>query len=294
MKSLVRVVLFLCVWAVAAGAQEVSQEFRGVEQVFGRPGEEKDGVLRVTFPRSDLRVKLHSVTIRAGLALTSWAAFQKAGDGTMMMGDLVLLGPEVQPVISKFMEGGIEVAAIHNHLIGESPRVIYAHFHGHGDAAALAAALRGALATTATPLTTPRQRSAAEVPGLDAAKLGEILGRTGTSRGGVVSFGIPRAEKILAGGISLGPRMGMATAINFQADGSGAATTGDFVLVASEVQPVIHALRENGIEVTAVHNHMLDEEPRLFFLHFWGRDDAQRLARGLRAALDQTNHVKKP
>lgn len=286
------VIVSLAVASQALSAQQPADDWQRVAQALGRSGEDQDDVYRVAFPRTDLRVRVGGVNVRAGLALTSWAAFQKVGDATMVMGDLVLLTMEVSPVLSKLAEAGIEVTAVHNHLLGEQPRVMYVHYHGHGDAAQLAAALRQALALTGTPLATLRPRAAAEPSAPNAERLSAILGAKGTARGGVVSFSIPRAEMISGGGSLLGPRMGVATAINFQAEGSGAATTGDFVLLEEEVQPVIRALREHGIEVTALHNHMLDEQPRLFFLHFWGRGDAERLARGLRAALDKASHAR--
>ena len=286
------VILFLLPSGVARAQEPARDEWAPVARALGRAGEERDGVYRVPFPRSDLRVRLGGVNIRTTLALTSWMAFQKAGEATMVMGDLVLLTAEVAPVVSQLVAAGIEVTAVHNHLLGEQPRVMYLHFHGHGDAAQLAAALRSALARTGTPLATPRPHPGSDATALDAGQLSKILGHAGTPRVGIVAFTIPRAEKITGGGAELGPRMGLGTAINFQAEGSGAATTGDFVLLASEVQPVIRALREHGIEVTALHNHMLDEQPRLFFLHFWGRGPAEKLAADLRAALDQTSHAR--
>ena len=292
--------LALLLFAALAAAQQEERRWQSVEQALGRAGEEQQGVYRVAFPRSDLRVRLRGVNIRPALALTSWAAFQRTAGATMVMGDLVLLAAEVTPVVSRLAQEGIEVTAVHNHLLGEQPRVMYVHFHGHGDAAQLAAAVRGALERTATPLATPRPpagtgRILFDDPKYSAqlvklARLGQILGREGRFANGVFAFSIPRAETITGGGAQLGPRMGLGTVINFQEAGSGVAATGDFVLVASEVQPVISALRQHGIEVTALHNHMLDEEPRLFFLHFWGRGDADKLAEGLRAALDRTNH----
>ncbi len=285
--------LGLLVHAALPMRAQQQQPWATVAQALGRAGEERDGVYRVAFPRSDLRVKVGSVSVRAGLALTSWAAFQKHSQGAMVMGDLVLAAAEVAPVVSGLAEGGVEITAVHNHLLGEQPRVMYIHFHGHGDAAVLARTLRGALARTGTPLGTPRASSAAgPAGGLDLERLSSLLGHRGAVRSGAVAFGMPRAEKITGGGAELGPRMGLGTVINFQAEGSGAVTTGDFVLIAGEVQSVIRALRDQRIEVTALHNHMLDEQPRLFFLHFWGRGPAEELARGLRAALDLTNHRK--
>jgi len=281
--------LFLFLGSRAAASQ-AEDPWKPVAEALGRSGEEQDGVYRVTFPRSDLRIRVAGANIRPALALTSWCAFQRAGGGTMVMGDLVLQTPEVSPVVSKLAEVGIEITAIHNHLTGEAPRVTYLHFHGHGDARRLATVLREVLVLTGTPLATPRPR-AGEEPTLDAERLGRILGYRGVARGGVLAFSIPRAERITRGGATLSPRMGVATVINFQTEGSGAVTTGDFVLLAGEVQAVIRALRQYGLEVTALHNHMLDEQPRLFFLHFWGRGSIEQLARGLRAALDQTRHT---
>ncbi|MBI3406027.1 MAG: DUF1259 domain-containing protein [Acidobacteria bacterium] len=278
-------------------AQQASP-WQAVEKNIGRMGEEKDGVFRVTFPRTDLRVKIERVEIRTGVALTSWAAFQKHGAAYMVMGDLVLLGGEVSRVSNRLTNGGIEVTAIHNHLIGEEPRIVYLHYYGHGDAGKMANTLREALEATATPTPAkmpveapPLAMEDAPKPNLD--RLSEILGRKGTLRNGVASFSIARAEPLLMGTAMLGPRMGVATAINIQmANDGGAAASGDFVLLASEVAPVMKALQGNSIQVTALHNHMLDEQPRLFFMHFWGHLEETKLARGLRAALDATNHVK--
>ncbi len=263
-----------------------------VAKALGRTGEERDGVYRVSFPRTDLSVRVGGVRIRAGLALTTWAAFFRSSEAAMAMGDLVLTPGELPEVTSRLAQGRIAITAVHNHLAGEQPRVMYLHFHGHGEAAGLAKALRNALAATATPLATPASTSRTAPSGLDVAQLSQILGSRGIERGGVVNFSVARREEITAARSALNPRTGVATAINFQAEGSGAVTTGDFVLIAGEVQAVIAVLRKHGIEVTALHNHMLDEQPRLFFLHFWGRAPAVALAEGLRAALDLTAHAK--
>lgn len=288
------VLLLVLMAPTVARSQHTGGSWQEVGKALGRDGEEKDGVYRVAFPRSDLKMSIGNVQIRPSLALTSWAAFTRAGNATMVMGDLVMTASEVSPVVTRLAEGGVEITAVHNHLIGEEPRVMYLHFHGHGDAVKLAAALHKALAATKTPLGTPLPAPATEPAAPDMQKLSQTLGRAGSTRNGVISFSILRAEEITNGGAALGPRMGVATAINFQLTGAGAnvAATGDFVLVATEVQPVIRALREHGIAVTALHNHMLDEQPRLFFLHFWGRGPAEKLGRGLRAALDKTNHAK--
>lgn len=291
MKSLIRMLTMGVAFSLAipAGAQQAAP-WDAVARTLGRTGEEKDGVYRVAFPRSDLKVSVRGVRIRTGLALTSWAAFQNAGNEAMVMGDLVLAAAELPAVTSVLAQNGMEITAVHNHLAGEAPRVMYVHFHGHGDAEKLAATLRAALGKTGTPPPRPAGISDGQVAAPNTATLEHILGHKSTTRGSVVNFTIPRGESISGGGGALGPRMGLGTVINFQKDARGAATTGDFVLLAPEVQPVIRALRANGIDVTALHNHMLDEQPRLFFLHFWGRGTEEHLARGLRAALDQTNH----
>lgn len=292
MKITAAVLVLLAAVTIRTSAQTpLTASWEEVARTLGRDGEERDGVYRVTFPRSDLRVRVGGVTVRAALALTSWAAFQKHNGATMMMGDLVLTANELSPALSRLSEAGIEITAVHNHLSGEQPRVMYVHYHGHGEASQLAGALRSALAATATPPATPRRAQTATPATPDPQQLAEILGYQPAVRGGVVAFSIARAEKIAARGASFGPRMGVATAINFQADGSGAAATGDFVLLAEEVQPVIQELRRNHIQVTALHNHMLDEQPRLFFLHFWGRGRAEDLAKGFRAALNRTHHA---
>ncbi len=279
-----------------AAAQEPGGAWQAVARALDREGDEADGVYRVAFPRDDLEVKIEKVKLRPTLALTSWAAFQRIGDGALVMGDLVLQETEVGEVIRRLVDGGLAVTAVHNHLVGESPKIIYAHFCGHGDAVELARVLRSALDATETPLgarapRTPRLPTLTDSIPPSELRLRQILGHRGRSSVGVTHFSIPRAEKITAEGTDIGPRMGVATAINFQAVGSSAVTTGDFVLLAAEVQPVVRALREAGIAVTALHNHLLDEQPRLFFLHFWGRADAVTLAQGLRRALDLTNHA---
>jgi hypothetical protein len=271
-------------------------DWKDVEQALGRAGTLLPGdVYKVSFPRSDLTVTLDGVTIKPALALGSWAAFKEIGGGHVMaMGDLVLLESEVTPVMDALQKGGIEQSALHNHLIGEWPHVMYLHFDGHGDAATLARTLHDALALTKTPMgpapVPPPTPPAIDLP---TADLDRIIGRPGKIAGGTYQFSVPRAEKIIEHGAEVPPSMGMAIPLNFQPTGNGrAAITGDFVLLASEVNPVIRILRRGGIAVTALHSHMLEETPRLFFMHFWANDDATKLATTLRAALDAIN-VKK-
>ena len=290
----------LCIMLpTAAGAADA--DWTKVADALGKSGTEMPGgVYRVGLPRTDLHVKLDGVDIKPTLALGSWLAFQGKGDATMVMGDLVLTEDEVGPVMKKLAENNIEITALHNHLLRAQPSTLYMHVLGHGDPAKLAAALHNGLALSKTPLgnATASTGSQTFTPGsnqparldLDTAMIDQVLGAKGKVAGGVYQVGIPRAETIKDGGMEVPVAMGSAEAINFQPTGGGkAAITGDFVLTAKEVNPVLRALRENGIEVTAVHNHMLDDEPRLFFMHFWANDDAAKLAKGLRAALDKVN-----
>jgi biotin operon repressor len=260
----------------------------------GRPGQAQPGdVIRFSMPRKDLHVVLKGVEIKPGLALGSWAAFKRDGSGAMVMGDLVLTQDEVEPVMMNLQKAGVQVSALHNHLLGESPHIMYMHIASHGDAVQMANAIRAALALTKTPSADASPQAPAHDLGFDQKQVEQALGHTGKVNGGILQFGIPRSETITDSGMTLPPAMGVATAINFQPSGGGkAAITGDFVLLGSEVNPVIKALRENGIDVTAIHGHMLTEEPRLFFMHFWANDDAVKLAKGLRMALDHTNSAK--
>jgi hypothetical protein len=271
-----------------AAPKEPSAEWQDVERAMGRAGQVQPGdVIKFGMPRKDLHVSVHGTEVKAGLALGSWTAFKHSADASIMMGDLVLTEEEVEPVLLKLQQGGIQVTAVHNHLLGEVPRVIYMHISGHGDAVKLAGALQAALALTKTP---PAEPQSGQTPfALDQKQIESTLGYSGKVNGGILQFAVARAEQIVDHGVEIPPAMGVATALNFQPTGNArAAISGDFVLTANEVNPVIRVLRENGIAVTAVHSHMLTEDPRLFFLHFWANDDAAKLARRLRAALDQT------
>ena len=243
----------------------------------------------MAFPRTDLQVTLDGVAIKPALALGGWLGFEPMQDGAVVMGDLVLTETEVNPVMSKLLESGIEITAVHNHLMRATPATFYMHIHGHGDPVAMATAIRAALAESKTPFAAPAAPAAqtAQIE-LDTDKLDAAIGVKGKVNGGVYQFSVPRKDPITEDGMSVPPAMGTAIAINFQPTGGGkAAITGDFVVTAEEVNPMIRALRENGIEVTAIHSHMLDEQPRLFFVHFWANDDAVKLAKGLQAALEK-------
>jgi uncharacterized protein DUF1259 len=263
-----------------------------VDRALGRPGKPQPGeVQKYSFPRGDLHVMVGSVAVKPALALGSWVAFKRMArsDGAAMaMGDLVLTEAEVPAVVAKLQAGGIQQTALHNHLQHESPRIMYLHIEGHGDPTKLAEVIRAALAMTKTPPTATPPQGAPPFP-LDTAALARALRRSGAVTGGVYQVSVPRAEPVRAEGMAIPPAMGIATAINFQPTGNGkAAVTGDFVLTAEEVNPVLRTLEQQGIAVTALHSHMLSEQPRLLFMHFWANDDALRLARGLRMALEQT------
>ena len=272
-------------------AAAAAPDWKAVEQALGKSGQLQDGdVFRIGMPRTDLSVTVKGVPVKAGFALGSYAAFKQVGDHTMVMGDLVLLDQEVPAVMSGLFSGGLNVTAVHNHLNDMSPHVMYMHYEGHGDAVQLAKALRQALAASATPLGAP---TAPATPGssLDTKEIERGLGRTGRDAGaGVFQVSVPRAEDITENGVPLLPAMGITTVLNFQAVADGkAAITGDFVLIDKEVNSVARALRQHGIDVTAIHNHALSDTPRLFYMHFWAVDAPAKLAEGLKAALDQTN-----
>lgn len=295
------VLLLLAVVIDVPGAQldpavnDMNGGWGPIEQAMGRNGTLMTGdVMKFSMPRNDLKVTVSNVTVAPGLALGSWAAFKKDGDQAMAMGDLVLLESEVAPVMDRLEQGGVQVTALHNHLMGESPRIMYMHIDGHGDPVSIASTIREALALTGTPVKMP---AAAKISpsGLDTERLDQAIGSKGKWSGNVYQFSVPRAGTVTDMGVEIPPSMGVAMPLNFQPTGNGkAAITGDFVLTAEEVNPVIRALRNNGIRVTATHNHMLTEEPRLFFLHFWAEDYADKLALGLRAALNETNSSISP
>jgi uncharacterized protein DUF1259 len=283
-------VTVLVMLPMAAFAAE--DDWNAVGTALGKTGTEMPGgVYRVGLPRTDLHVTVDGVAIKPGFALGSWLAFREHGGTAMVMGDLVLTADEVGPVMKQLAEGGIAITALHNHLLRAEPAPYYMHVLGNGDPVKLARTLHDGLAVSHTPLTATPPAAAAPAPlDLDTAMIDRTLGAKGKEMGGIYQLGIKRAETIQDNGMEVPVAMGSGEAINFQPTGDGkAAITGDFVLTAKEVNPVLRALRENGIEVTALHNHMLDDEPRLFFMHFWAHDDAQKLAAGLRRALDQVN-----
>ena len=293
MRSIIRLVIpVIAAVSLATPAFAAEPDWSQVAQALGKSGAvQSGGVYRVGFPRTDLKVSLDGVALRTGFAFGGWVAFQPMDTQAMVMGDLVLTQDEVAPVMRKLEEGGIEISALHNHLLRAEPMTLYMHIQGHGDPVKLAGAIHAGLALSKTPFAPPPGTA---TPGnIDMIGIDRIMGYFGQDSGGIYQFGIPRAQPVTDQGMTLPGPMGAAIAINFQPTGfDTAAITGDFVLLASEVNPVIKALQANGIEITALHSHMLDEQPRMFFMHFWANDDARKLATGLRAALDKVD-VKK-
>jgi biotin operon repressor len=281
------IILFSVVLACPAilGAQGLNTAT--IDQVLGHSGQKTGDVYRVGLPRTDLHVEVGNISLKPGFATGSWAAFSGTDTDASVMGDLVLTESEIGPVMAKLRAAGFEITAIHNHLLNETPHVMYMHYMGHGTAQKIAQALRDALAESKTPFTSAPP--AQEAPPAPFVKTIEgVLGTQGRWAGGVLAFGLPRKEPIMDHGMTLNGAQGVAEAINFQEAGEGkVATTGDFVLIEQEVNSVISALEEHGIQVTALHNHMLDEQPRLLFMHFWAVGTPERVSTGIKAALSK-------
>lgn len=293
-RPLTRLVACLLLLLAFAAKAQAAPDWPAVDRALGRPAAvQAGGVHRYSFSRTDLHVTLDGVAIKPALALGSWLAFRELGDHAEVMGDLVLTHDEVNPVLSRLLEGGLTITALHNHLLRSAPATMYMHIHGHGDAAALAVAIHRALEASATPLAPPAPPQPQPPLPLDTAGLDRALGAKGTANGGVYQFSIRRGDEVMQGGAVVPPSLGLAIAINVQPTAAGrAVATGDFVLLASEVPAVLRALRGHGIEVTALHNHMSDEQPRLFFMHFWANGEAATLAAGLAAALAEVHRER--
>ena len=268
-------------------ASKVLLDTTAIDREIGKAGESKGDVYKISFPRTDLSVTVEGVKVKPGLALGSWMAFRPTGETTIVDGDLVLTEDEMYPVLRDLQQHGLTVTAIHNHLLQESPRIMYLHFWGEGNAAKLAGSLKQALSKSKTPLVAPNDETTKVEDGFDTNQIQHTLDQNGTFKRGVLHVSVPRPEKITVHGVELPPSMGMATAMNFQAAGDGkVAATGDFVMIDEEVNSVAQALTEHGIRVTALHNHLLHVSPDLFFMHFWAHDSSEKVAQGLRAGLD--------
>ncbi|HXS07315.1 MAG TPA: DUF1259 domain-containing protein [Rhizomicrobium sp.] len=274
----------------AISSPALAADWTAVATALGKSGTEgAGGSYRIGLPRTDLSVTLDGIALKPTLALGSWVAFLPMGNKVMAMGDLVLTEDEVGPVMKKLSENGIEISALHNHLFHASPATFYMHIYGEGDGVKLATAIHEGLALSKTPFPASAAAAQASPPppiDLDTAAIDTALGAKGSNAAGVYQVNIARSAPVKEHGMTLPVPMGASEALNFQPLGGGkAAITGDFMLTAAEVNPVLRALRENGIEVTALHNHMLTDEPRLFFMHFWAHDDLSKLLTGLKAAL---------
>jgi hypothetical protein len=291
MKHCSALLAFCASLVISLPAHAADIDWKKVDAALGKTATVSGEVHRYGLPRSDLHVTLDGVAIKPALALGGWVAFAPMHGQAMVMGDLVLLDTEITPVMTKLMDSGLEITAIHNHILRASPATFYMHVAGHGDPEKMAASLRAALSSESKTPFDPPATTAAAAPSLDldTAKIDEAMGAKGTVNGGVYQFGIPRREPATEGGMPVTTALGGANAINFQPTGGGkAAITGDFLVTGNEVNPLIRALRAGDIEVTAIHSHMLDEQPRMFFIHFWANDDALKLARNVRTALDRT------
>jgi len=289
------ILLTLAAAALPTLAKAADIDWKNVDAALGKSAVVSGEVHRYGLPRSDLHVTLDGLAIKPALALGGWVAFAPMHGEAMVMGDLVLLESEITPVMTKLIEGGLDITAIHNHILRASPATFYMHVGGHGDPVKMATAIRSALSASKTPFDPPATTAGpAPAVDLDTAQLDQIIGVKGTATGGVYQFGVPRRDPITESGMQVNGPLGGANAINFQPTGNGkAAITGDFLVTGNEVNPLIRALRAGNIEVTAIHSHMLNEQPRLFFIHFWANDDAMRLARGVRTALETTAIAKR-
>ena len=286
MYSFRRLLILVSVLVLPIAASAQGLDTKKIDQAIGKSGQKIGDVYKFAFPRSDLHVSIHGLAVKPGLALGSWAAFMGTDDNAMVMGDLVLLEDELNPVMAKLRSADFEISAVHNHLIDETPHVMYMHYMGHGAASQIAASLRAALAVSKTPLGPPAAAAGGATPPAWVKTLEDNVGRKGTLNGGVLSYGVARADSISLGGMTIPPAAGVAEAINFQEATPGSvATAGDFVLIADEVNPVISELQAHHILVTGVHSHMLREQPRLFFMHFWGVGSPESVGAGIAAAL---------
>jgi len=259
-----------------------------VARALGKSSAPPGETYRATFPRSDLHVRVGDVAIAPALALTSWAAFAGSSDTADVMGDLVLTEREVPIVVTGLLGAGFDVTAIHHHMLGESPRVFYLHYHGHGAAVSLAGRLHEVLSRTATPLAEPAVAPRPTPVTLDTAALFTALGAHGRLAGNVAQLSVPTSgSAVVLDGRPVPAALGVNTAINIQGvTARRAVTTGDFVLQAARVQPTVRALESAGIHVTAMHSHLIGETPPAYFVHFWGDGEPAALARGLRTAID--------
>lgn len=290
-SSAMRKILLLTIFLFCLIYPVLSQtkDWALVQKVFGQKGIQQGNTLRINFPRTDLNVKVKGITVNPNMALLGYASFTPMHDHTMMMCTMVLLQSEVEPVMEKLMKSNIEITGLHNHLSGENPRIMYLHCNAHGDAVKLAQAFKSALAVTKTPLS---PKATKQKSNINWKNVESILGFKGEKNGDLLLISVTRADKIYMKDMEIPPLMGLMQSISMQKVGNKAISIGDFVVKADEVNPVLKALTANGIIVTSIHNHMLDESPRTFCLHYWGYDTPDRLAKGFKAALGKVNIIK--
>ncbi|MSO52538.1 MAG: hypothetical protein CK533_10335 [Acidobacterium sp.] len=287
---MIAIVWFTC---SAAAAQGMPAEYQGVLDVLARTGDFKDGVLKVNIPRNDIKVTVAGVATPTPFGFGGWIALTKGTGMAVMMGDLVLTQDEVNPVMSAVLAQGLNVTALHNHFFWESPRMFYMHVHGHGSAADLAKRIKPAIdligKIASRPDAAPAMTSTVTSGTLDTAKLASIIGTTGEQNGQVYKITIGRPDlKVQEMGAAINARMGLNTWAAFFGSDAAAVVAGDVAMIDTEVTPVLKALRDNGIEVVAIHHHMTATQPTVIFLHYWGQGPAEKLATAVRAAVNQT------
>jgi len=279
--------LSLLIWLMMTFGSAYAADFNDVEKILGVPGQMQEGAVVFSFPRSDIKVTIDGEPVPTAFGFGSWTAWKEMRKESMVMGDLVLLEKEINPVISVLAEANINVTALHNHFIGEIPRIMYMHVYGMGEKTALARGIRTALDKTGTPkpvsAATPTTQPSSQ---LNTKRLQEIIGQTGKEGGGVLKITLGRAG-VKMGRTEVTSSMGLNTWVAFIGTNERAHVAGDVAMTASEVNKVIRALRKGGIDIAAVHNHMLDEQPRIFFLHYWGTGPAEKLAQTVREAFDR-------
>jgi hypothetical protein len=293
MKRFMLAMLFVFFCATLAGAQEMPADYKKVVEVLGRGGDYKTGVLKVSVPRGDLHVSVAGMALPTPFGFGGWVAFTKSDAGMdVMMGDLVLLEDEVNPVMSALLENGIEVTALHNHFFWEQPRVFYMHVHGHGKADELARKLKPAL--DMIPKYGVGSSAYSFASTIDGVKLSAIVGQPGEQLGLVWKITIGRNDIGLKEmGARINARMGLNTWAAFYGSENDAVVAGDIAMLESEVTPVLKALRQSGLQVVAIHHHMIGTQPMVIFLHYWGRGPAEKLAGGFRAAIEKTKAAPK-
>ena len=280
-------------------AQEVPAEYEQVLKTLGRQGDFKANVLKVNIPRNDLKVTVAKVPTPTPFGFGGWVAMTRGQGMDVLMGDLVLTQDEVNPVMSALLDNGLEVTALHNHFFWEEPRVFYMHVHGHGTPAELAQKLKPALDLIGKGAPAPAPGTgaapAASPAKLDTARIAQIVGAQGEQTGDVYKITIGRDDlKITEMGAVINARMGLNTWAAFVGTNENAAIAGDVAMVAGEVTPVLKALRKNGLDVVAIHHHMTQTQPTIYFLHYWGTGPVDKLATGFKAALAELGKHNAP